>query len=103
VQSQDAGGAFNLNGGANRQHLQRSLECGIAHAGRYHEAFLVRRACYRERSCISFRVRFRWREQSDIDCLACFEYPAGRFLETEAIVPSAISCRPASFEVVLIG
>jgi hypothetical protein len=30
-----------------------------------------------------FPSRFRWREQSDIDCLACFEYPAGRFLETE--------------------
>jgi hypothetical protein len=41
------------------------------------------RARYRERSRISFRVRFLWREQSDIDCLTCLECPIVRFLETE--------------------
>jgi len=83
VERQVAGRAFHLNGGANWHHLQHSLECGVAHAGGHHEAFLVRRARYRERTRISFRVRFRWRKQSDIDCLACLECPTGRFLEME--------------------
>jgi hypothetical protein len=83
VQRQVAGRAFHLNGSANRHQLQHSLKCSVAHAGRYHEAFLVRRARYRERTRISFRVRFRWHRQSDIDCLACLECPTGRFLEME--------------------
>jgi hypothetical protein len=87
VQSQDAGRAFNLNGGANRHHLRRTLECSVAHTGRHHKGFLVRRARYRERSRISFRVRFRWREQSDINCLACLECLTGRSLETQGRRP----------------
>src|ERR1017187_10479573 len=31
--------------------------------GCYHEAFLIRRARYRERSHMSFRVRFLWRDR----------------------------------------
>ena len=50
VQRQVTGRAFHLNGGTNRHHLQHSLECGVAHAGRHHDAFLIRRARYRERA-----------------------------------------------------